>query len=491
MNLLSWNNATCIIATWLATASQDSPATGASSVTRASADWWWRVITLRDYNTRVVLCGTILWGIAAGLTGVYLLLRKRALLGDAISHATLPGVAAVFLWSITAGVPRTLALLLVGAAISGALGGLCVLGLRHWLRVREDAALGIVLSVFFGAGVALVRIVQQFPGRDSAGLDTYIYGKAALMTISDAWLSGGLALGVLAIIVAFAKELKILCFDIELARSQGWPVLALDLLLISLVVTVTIIGLQAVGLILVIALLIVPAASARFWSHNLRTILFLSAAVGGISSGMGTLLSASFAKLPSGATIVLVACTFFTFSFLFGRQRGCIWQVSRSWRMRSQQEQQHLLRSMYEILEAEGKLEEVHAGRASQSLSTHIVAHERGWSSTVTRTIARRLERMGLLMLRLDDQLQLTPRGLVVARRLVREHRMLELYFLNQTGGSEGEADRGADLLEHALAPEIMWELDGQFHDKETEPLPASPHPLRPRPRPNNDSKER
>lgn len=476
MNTHAWSSAVTAVFNCLAVAAaNDGSSTGTAR--DVAINWWWRTITLRDYNTRVVLCGTVLLGIAAGLTGVYLLLRKRALLGDAIAHSTLPGVAIVFWWSITAGVPKSQPLLLLGAAISGALGGLLVLGLRHWLRIREDASLGIVLSVMFGAGVSLVGIVQN---RGSAsGLDSYIYGKAASMTIDDAWLNGGLALAVLAIIAFFAKEFKILCFDIELARSQGWPVLALDLLLVSLVVTVTIIGLQAVGLILVIALLIVPAAAARFWSHNLSTILAISAVIGGISSGVGTLLSASFEKLPGGATIVLVACGFFAISFLYGRERGCVWQALRGWRLRRQQEQQHLLRSMYELLEARGQLEDLQSNRASPSLATESVAAERGWTSIITRHVAKQLERIGLMTVRPDGQLQLTPRGLVIARRLVREHRLLERYFLDQTAVSEGDADRGADYLEHALAPETLWELNSHFPDSDVESLPASPHPLR------------
>ena len=440
--------------------------------------WWWRALTLSDYNTRVVLCGTVLLGIAAGLTGVYLLLRKRALLGDAISHATLPGVAAVFLWTITAGIPKTLPLLLLGAAISGSLGGLTVLALRHWVRVREDAALGIVLSVFFGAGVGLTGVVLRVPGGNAAGLESFIYGKAASMTISDAWLSGSLASGVLLVIVALSKELKILCFDVELARSQGWPVLTLDLLLVVLVVTVTIIGLQAVGLILVIALLIVPAAASRFWSHQLRTILIISAAIGGLSCGLGTLLSASFEKLPSGATIVLVACACFMFSFLFGRQRGVVWQLVRGWSLSRRQQQQHLLRSMYELLEFEGKLEDARQTRASELLSIQTVASERHWSRAMVRTVANQLERLGLVALRPDANLQLTPRGLVVARRLVRQHRLLEIYFMDHAAISEGGADLGADYLEHSLAPEVLWELDGLRGDSDTGQVPASPHPL-------------
>ncbi len=444
-----------------------------------ASNWWWRALTLSDYNTRVVLCGSVLLGIAAGLTGVYLLLRKRALLGDAIAHATLPGVATMFIFTITTGVPKSLPLLLLGAAISGSLGGVTVLALRHWLRIREDAALGIVLSVFFGAGVALTGIVERLPGGNAAGLESFIYGKAASMTLSDAWLSVGLAIGVLLVIGFFAKELKILCFDMELAKSQGWPVVTLDVLLVGLVVTVTIIGLQSVGLILVIALLIVPAASARFWSHQLTTILWISALLGGASCGIGTLLSASFEKLPSGATIVIVACGFFLISFLYGSQRGFIWQVARSRRLQRQQQQQHMLRSIYEILEADGKLTEVQTNRPPASVSASSVAQHRAWSSMMTRRVAMQLEQLGLLIFRPDEHVQLTPRGLVIARRVVREHRLLERYFIRQTDVSEGDADRGADYLEHSLSPELLWELDDQFRDTDSEDVPTSPHPLR------------
>lgn len=450
-----------------------------ASVDGQTTAWWWRALTLSDYNTRVVLCGSVLLGIAAGLTGVYLLLRKRALLGDAISHATLPGVAAMFLFTILTGLPKSLPLLLLGAAISGSLGGLTVLGLRHWLRIREDAALGIVLSVFFGAGVALTGAVVRLPGGNAAGLESFIYGKAASMTLSDAWLSMGLALSVLVIVSLFAKELKILCFDMELAKSQGWPVLSLDILLVGLVVTVTIIGLQSVGLILVIALLIVPAASARFWSHNLGKILWISATIGGLSCGIGTMLSASVEKLPSGATIVLVACVFFMVSFLYGIERGFIWQVARSRRLKRQQQQQHMLRSIYEILEADGKLADVPANRAPASVTARSIAAQREWSGLMTRRIALQLEQVGLLTFRPDEHVQLTPRGLIVARRIVREHRLLERYFIRQTDVSEGDADRGADYLEHSLSPELLWELDDQFRDNESGDVPSSPHPLR------------
>ncbi|MEZ6078724.1 MAG: metal ABC transporter permease [Pirellulaceae bacterium] len=149
----------------------------------------WRIVWLRDYNTRIVLLGTVLLGLAAGQLGVYLLLRRRVLIGDAISHATLPGVAIAFLWSVSLGQEKSLGLLLFGAAVSGSLGGMAVLFLRHAAKIREDAALGIVLSVFFGAGVVLLSIAQQ-SGGNAAGLESFIYGKAAAMTSEDVWLCG-------------------------------------------------------------------------------------------------------------------------------------------------------------------------------------------------------------------------------------------------------------------------------------------------------------
>ena len=178
-------------------------------------------------------------------------------------------------------------MLLIGAAVSGSLGGLSVLLLRHFARIREDAALGIVLSVFFGAGVALVSVLQKIKQGNIAGLESFIYGKVVAITGDDVALAGVVLVIVSIIVVALGKELKILCFDIELARSQGWPVLLLDCLLIAMVVAVTIVGLKAIGLIMVIALLVIPAASARFWTHDLNRMLMISGLLGGASCAGG------------------------------------------------------------------------------------------------------------------------------------------------------------------------------------------------------------
>ncbi|RMF38014.1 MAG: iron ABC transporter, partial [Planctomycetota bacterium] len=438
-----------------------------------------RILLLHDYNTRVVLVGTLLLGISCGLLGVYMLLRRRALIGDAISHAALPGVALAFMWTADIGGEKSLVWLLLGASISGGLGGATVLLLKHWAGIREDAALGIVLSVFFGAGVALLKIAQNLPGANAAGLEGFIYGKAALMTTEDVWLAAGTAAVSIASVCLLEKEFRILCFDPALARSQGWPVGWLDALLLLLVVVTTMVGLQAVGLILIIALLIVPAAAARFWTHRLAATLAISAAMGASACSLGTLLSASAEKIPSGAAIVLVACGMFAISFVVGRQRGILWQWWRRQRIRIAYDEQHLLRAMYELLESRQALPARLTGlRSSPPISLATVAQYRHWSRWWTRWVAKRLEERGLAILEPGPTVALTPRGLISAARAVRNHRLLEIYLVDQAAARENEVDRAADYLEHGLVPELVAELSGQLPADDDAAVPPSPHQI-------------
>jgi manganese/zinc/iron transport system permease protein len=314
----------------------------------------WRTATFADHNTRVVFAGVTAFGAVGGLVGTFLLLRKRSLLSDTVSHCTLPGIALAFLIAEAMGISgRSLPLLLTGAVVTGGLGMAAVAGIRAWSRVKDDAALAVVLSVFFGMGVALLVIIQQLPTGNAAGLSHYIYGKAASMTAGDARLILYASLAVALICGLFFKEFKLLCFDAPFAQTQGWPTLALDLLLMGLVVAVTVIGLQAVGLLLVVALLIVPPAAARFWSHQLRTTVLLSTIIGALSGFLGVAASASSPRLPAGAVIVLAAVSCFAVSFIFGARRGLLIRWLEHRRVSARIARQHLLRGIYEWCESE------------------------------------------------------------------------------------------------------------------------------------------
>lgn len=284
-----------------------------------------RTILLQDHNTRVVVFGTALLGVACGLVGTFMLLRKRALMGDALSHATFPGVCLAYLAAqLMFGNGRSLPVLLSGAIVTGLLGVACILFIRSTTRIKEDAAMGIVLSVFFGFGTALRSVVQSLPTGNNAGLDHFIYGKTASMVTSDAITIGVSAVGVTLLVLLFYKELRLLCFDDGFARGIGLPVLSLDVLLMALVAIVTVVGLQAVGLILVIAMLIIPPAAARFWTDRLGAMAFIAAVIGCVSAVAGAMISAVVEDVPSGAVIVLAATGAFVVSLIVGPKRGLV-----------------------------------------------------------------------------------------------------------------------------------------------------------------------
>lgn len=286
----------------------------------------WRALALADYNSRVVFAGTVLLGAAAGLVGAFMLFRKRSLAGDVISHATLPGVA--FGWLLLelmspGSGKQTWALLLCGG-VSGLCGVAGLHLLQYTRRLREDAGLGIVLSLFFGLGVVLLTVVSRIPTGSSAGLESFVYGKAASITLGDVWLISGVSLIVLLGCLLLWKEFTLLCFDPDFAQVQGWPVGWLDGLLLLLVTLITVVGIQSAGVLLVTALLITPAAAARFWTDRLAGQVWLSAAFGGLSAGVGVLISASGPRLAAGAVIVLTGVGVFLFSLLCGSRRGLL-----------------------------------------------------------------------------------------------------------------------------------------------------------------------
>jgi manganese/zinc/iron transport system permease protein len=293
---------------------------GAEMATGAEwADWldtFLQTLLLRGgYNTIVVMVGVSLLGVAAGAVGAFALLRKRAMMSDVLSHATLPGIGVAFLVAVSLGYSgRSLPVLLVGATLAAIVGALSV----HWLsrvaRLPEDAAMGAVLSVFFGLGVVLLSYIQTMRTGAEGGLARFILGQTAAMSEQDAVTIGAVALAVVAVIVLLGKEFRIVCFDPEFGAVQGWPVAWVDLMLMALVVIVAVIGLQAVGMILIIALMIIPAAAARLWTERLWMMVVISAALGGASAWVGAALSASTPNAPAGGLIVLVAGAVFLVS---------------------------------------------------------------------------------------------------------------------------------------------------------------------------------
>jgi manganese/zinc/iron transport system permease protein len=454
------------------------------SITDRSVDWptwqqWRRVLLLEDYNTRVVLLGTTLLGIAAGAVGNFTLLRKRALMGDALSHATLPGVGLAFVCTTLAGGDgKSLPVLLAGAAISGVIGLAAIMFIRNLTRLKEDAALGIVLSVFFGAGIAVLGVAQQMKTGHAAGLEAFIYGKAASMGALDAQLIGATGLIAALVCVLLFKELRLLCFDEAFAGSRGYPVVLLDVVLMVLVVTVTLVGLQAVGLILMVALLVIPAAAARFWTERMAVMAVISAALGAISALLGAGMSAVFPRLPSGAMIVLVATAGFLFSMFFGPARGIVMRSLHQWRTELKVERHHLLRAIYELLEGRKGSGELSAIAESPPVLVNELVAMRSWNARQLQSYLRRAESQGLVRRGDAGQVRLTRQGFREAEKLTYDHRLWELFLTRYADIAPSQVDRAADAIEHVLDARMIAELEALLPRRQGgKAVPPSLHP--------------
>jgi manganese/zinc/iron transport system permease protein len=216
--------------------------------------------------------------------------------------------------------------MLIGAFLSGLLGIGFLAILRKFTRIKEDAGIAILLSVFFGAGIVLRSVIQQMPASGRAGLDSFIFGHSAGIVQSDVHWITGLSAGTLLIVLLCYKEFRLVAFDPEFAQVQGWPARLLDFALMLLLLGAVVIGLPAVGILLMAAMLIIPAAAARFWTQRFSFLLLLSAGAGMGSGIVGTILSAKFG-VPTGACIILVCAAFFFISLLFAPGRGVVARI--------------------------------------------------------------------------------------------------------------------------------------------------------------------
>lgn len=356
------------------------------------------------YTLQTVGLGAGILGAVSGSLGSFAVLRRQSLLGDAVSHAALPGIAFAFLLTLS----KAPLVLVLGAAVAGWLGALIVMGIVRATRIKSDAALGLVLGVFFGVGLVLLTYIQRHvPSAAQAGLDRYLLGQAATILDRDVTalaLLGGIAVAVL---LLFWKEFKLLAFDPDFAASLGFRVRILDVLLTSLLVLAIVIGLHIVGALLMSALLVAPAVAARQWTDRLGILVGVSSLLGALAGVLGAVFSSSVARLPTGPTIVLCVTALVLLSLAFAPNRGLVASWLRQRRTRHE-------------LRLEAVLGDLHALAVQHADATH--AHSIG----VLR--AMRPEWSGL-----DDTLEaLKRRGLV-------NHVSADGWALTDAGRAEAE----------------------------------------------------
>ena len=314
-------------------------------------------LVFSDYTLRTITFGTAILGAVTGMLGSFAVLRKESLLGDAISHAALPGIAIAFL--IT-GI-KDGNVLLIGALISGLIGTFWIRGIVAKTHLKSDTALGLILSLFFGFGMLLLTFIQKQPDANQAGLDKYLFGQAATLVENDVWMMT-ISTGVcLFILMLFWKEFKLLLFDKDYTKTLGFNTQLIDILITTFIVLAIVLGLQTVGVVLMSAMLLAPAAAARQWTNSLATMVFLAALFGALSGVFGTAISASQNNLSTGPIIVLVASVFVIFSFVFSPSRGLLFKQLRFIKNRRDLELHKTLAFMFHIAENHKNISHPHA----------------------------------------------------------------------------------------------------------------------------------
>ena len=414
------------------------------------------------------MLGSTLLGIAAATLGCFALLRGRSLMGDALAHAALPGVCMAFLvgewgraqgwWQIES---KNLALLLVGASISGLAAAWCISGITRHSRIKEDGAQAIVLSVFFGAGVVLLTRIQHSGSGEQSGLDKFLFGQAASLVIGDVQAMMAIALILCLMSWLLYKEFKLLCFDPDFGRGLGLPMQRLDGLLLLMIVAAVVIGLQAVGVVLISALLIMPPAAARFWTEKLHIMTPLAALIGGLSGALGAMLSAVAPRMPTGPLIVLAATFMFMVSLLFAPQRGALARLLRHLATRRLVRRENALRDLYEIAE--------NRGDDKTLITENELLQKRRVSPGALHSVLRELQQEKLIQAS-GAGFGFTLQGLEEAYRVVRRHRLWETFLMYETSLGAQSVDRDADAVEHFLPPETVVQLEDLMRRHGLEP---------------------
>ena len=403
--------------------------------------------SFRDPNIRFVVLGSVILAASSAVVGTFTFLKKRALSGDAVAHSVLPGVCLAF---VLAGNKNPFALI-IGAFVTGWISLICIDIITRKSKIKEDTAIGLVLSVFFGMGILFLTAIQRSGNAAQSGLDHFLFGKAASLIGEDLWVFGITGVLLIFTIAAFYKELKIISFDPQFAYASGLPVKMLDLLLTSLTVLAVVIGIQAVGVVLMAAMLITPAAAAKYWTNKLITMILLAAAFGAFSGITGAFISYVAPSMPTGPWIVVVISMIAVGSFFFAPKKGIISKEIQQNKNKNKILEDNILKLFYHL--SEGK-KDFYAGRSVSDMM-----EKRHMEEGLLQKGLQRLIKKGLIVKK-NDRWQLTGEGKTKGQRVVKLHRLWELYLTSHLQIAPDHVHEDAETIEHVITPEIEKALE-------------------------------
>lgn len=408
-------------------------------------------------NIKYVVFGTILLSVSSSLVGCFTFLKKKALVGDVVSHAVLPGICLSFL--ITG--YKNPILIIIGAFITGWLSIVVMDYIVRKSKLKEDTATGLSLSVFFGVGILLLTYIQHSGNAQQTGLDSFLFGKAAALIGTDLYAFAAIAIVIILIVGFFYKEFKLFAFDPQFAVAIGIPTKTIELLLTSITVLAVVTGIQAVGVVLMAAMLITPAAAAKFWTNRLHIMLILAAIFSAFSGLAGAFISYIKPALPTGPWMVMVLSMIALLSFFFAPGKGIAIKAIRQNRIKKQFLEENLLKTFYALKEKEGDF--------LTPFSSEEILQKRTFAPGQLKTGIKRLMKNGFLKTE-GNQWVLTSDGLRKGKRIQRLHRLWELYLTEYLRIAPDHVHEDAESIEHIITPELEMKLENLLENPSRDP---------------------
>ncbi|BDC98880.1 iron chelate uptake ABC transporter family permease subunit [Persicobacter psychrovividus] len=415
-------------------------------------------LSFQDPSVRMVTLGAIILTASSALVGCFTFLKKQALIGDAVAHAVLPGVCLAFLLT---GVKNPI-YLIIGAFTTGWLSLQLINFISQHSKIKEDTAISLVLSVFFGFGILLMTFIQHGDYADQSGLDHFLFGQAASLVGSDLIIFLTVGLAIMALILLFFKELTLIAFDRDFASATGLPVKWLELLLTSLTVLAVVIGIQAVGVVLMAAMLITPPAAARYWTDHLPKMVWFATLFGAFSGFSGAMISYVAPSMPTGPWIVVIATTIALISILFAPNRGIIFKLRRQYENQHKILTENILKSFFYL------------GKNKEDIKKHYSAEA---LLEIRPNLGLRKLKKGLRSLQKDGYLinekkgfRLSNEGVARAKRVVKLHRLWEVYLTTYLNLDPDHVHDSAETMEHVITPELEKRLEEKLDFPDRDP---------------------
>lgn len=410
-------------------------------------DTFFEFFSFADPNIRYVVIGSLLLTSSSAIVGSFTFLKKKALVGDAVAHSVLPGICLSF---ILYG-EKNPVILILGAFATGWLSLILIDVITSRSKIKEDTAIGLILSVFFGIGIFMLTIIQKSGNAEQTGLDQIIFGKAASLVGNDLIAFAVIATILILSVWFFFKEFTLLAFDEDFAATIGLPVRAIELLLTTLTVLAVVVGIQAVGVVLMAAMLITPAAAARFWTEKITTMVWLAAIFGAFSGLAGAYISYIAPSMPTGPWIVVVISTIAFISFFMAPKRGIFYRLNNQRRIKRQINDENILKVLYQLGEEEKNFYE--------KRTIEEILLKRKFVPAALKTGLRRLRREGYLKNE-NGHWSFTRAGKHKGQRTVKLHRLWELYLTQYLRIAPDHVHDDADTIEHILTPELEARLE-------------------------------